>query len=384
MSSPCRWPTAIGVVLLLSLDTGWSQTRTAPRLDFLNDRLPIADSDLFDESSYIESGVGLSFGVDKRLTYLAGEYQEAARQFEQGVSMFKYKAEIWVYLARAYFYMKAPDRARLALERAQVLMPDLTDRLWQPLVESLLAEIRKRANNQQIQVYFYSPGQEDFLSLFRLYLFLEDYNSATGVLKSAAGRDGKLREQATTVSGESRQMRLTEADKWWALSQQLRVELSALGIEVPRDSLAAWGGWTEEAAFSPEGSDPTGSSTGSQAGSGRSSQVRDLEGSWRSWSKPPASVVTTDLKVLQLKIDYYGAEAEDFRTLFEAYLQGDDSHRASEVTVSLGREIDRLVILTSVAPDVQEEVRIQERVDLFEALKKELESLLPQTVKAVP
>jgi tetratricopeptide (TPR) repeat protein len=257
MSSPCRWPSAIGVVLLLSLDTGWSQTRTAPRLDFLNDRLPIADSDLFDESSYIESGVGLSFGVDKRLTYLAGEYQEAARQFEQGVSMFKYKAEIWVYLARAYFYMKAPDRARLALERAQVLMPDLTDRLWQPLVESLLAEIRKRANNQQIQVYFYSPGQEDFLSLFRLYLFLEDYNSATGVLKSAAGRD-------------------------------------------------------------------------------------------------------------------------------EAYLQGDDNHRASEVTVSLGREIDRLVILTSVAPDVQEEVRIQERVDLFEALKKELESLLPQTVKAVP
>ena len=367
------------VVLLLSLNSGWGQQRKL-RLDFLNDRLPIADSDLFDESSYIESGVGLSFGVDKRLSYVAGDYEEAARQFEKGVAGFKYKAEIWVYLARAYFYMKAPEKAREALARGEAVMPDLSERLWQPLVESLLLEIRKRANQQQIQVYFYSPDQDQFLSLFRLYLFLEDLESAAGVIRSSDGRDNKLREQASTVSGSSRQSRLTEAAKWRALSRQLRGEIAVLGVDVPRDSLAMWAGGAGD--FTPAGSQTT---NPSKSVSGRSSQVRDVEGSFRSWSqKQPASKVTTDLHILQLKVDFYRAEAEDFRTLFEAYQLRHDNRRASQVPVSLGREIDRLAILTSVAPSVQEEVRLQERIELFRALKKELESLLPQPVKAAP
>jgi hypothetical protein len=51
-------------------------------IDFLNDRLPIPESALFDEGSYIDSGVGLSFGVDKQLTYSAGQFEEAASRFE--------------------------------------------------------------------------------------------------------------------------------------------------------------------------------------------------------------------------------------------------------------------------------------------------------------
>lgn len=101
-------------------------------IDFLNDRLPIPESALFDEGSYIDSGVGLSFGVDKRLTYSAGQFEEAASRFEISVAGFSYKSDIWVYLARSYFYMNSPDRARVTLERAQEVMPDLRERLWHP------------------------------------------------------------------------------------------------------------------------------------------------------------------------------------------------------------------------------------------------------------
>ena len=141
--------------------------------------------------------------------------------------------------------------------------------------------------------------------------------------------------------GTSRQSRLTQADKWWALSQQLRGELAVVGGDVP-DSFAVGAGRAE---LSVDGSTPTDPSRPSQPVAGRSSQVRDLEGSWRSRQSRPALEVTTGTHILQLRVDFYRAEAVDFRTLFEAYQRRNDDSRASEAAVSLGREINRLVIL---------------------------------------
>ena len=134
--------------------------------------------------------------------------------------------------------------------------------------------------------------------------------------------------------GTSRQSRLTQADKWWSLSQQLRGELAIVGVEVP-DSFAVG---TRRAGLSVDGSAPTDPSRPSQPVAGRSSQVRDLDGRWCSRQSRPALEVTTDTHILQLRVDFYRAEAVD-RTLFEAYQRRNDDSRASEAAVSLGREI---------------------------------------------
>jgi len=46
--------------------------------------------------------------------------------------------------------------------------------------------------------------------------------------------------------------------------------------------------------------------------------------------------------------------------------------------------VDPVVMLSSVAPSVQEEVLIQERFDLLEVLKKEFEALMTKSAKAAP
>ncbi|MEC7842354.1 MAG: hypothetical protein VX911_05660 [Candidatus Latescibacterota bacterium] len=130
---------------------------------------------------------------------------------------------------------------------------------------------------------------------------------------------------------------MTQADKWWSLSQQLRGELAVVGVDVP-DLFAKGAGRAE---LSVDGSAPIDPSRPSQPVAGRSSQVRDLEGSWRSQQSRPALEVTTDTHILQLRVDFYRAEAVDFRTLFEVYQRRNDDSRASEAAVSLGREINQ-------------------------------------------
>jgi tetratricopeptide (TPR) repeat protein len=132
------------------------------RLDYLNEAMRAPDSSKFREGDYINSGVGLSFGVDRRLSYFAGQYEEAAVRFEESVRAFRYKSEIWVFLSRAYFFMKEPEKAREAIQRAAAVMPDLNEKLWNPLLAGLLWEIRQRALALQIQIDFYSKEQGDF------------------------------------------------------------------------------------------------------------------------------------------------------------------------------------------------------------------------------
>ena len=82
-----------------------AKAQKARELDYMNDKLRIPDSEKFDESTYIETGVGLTFGVDRRLSYYAGNYAEAATQFANAVKRYPYKSEIWVFLSRSYFWL---------------------------------------------------------------------------------------------------------------------------------------------------------------------------------------------------------------------------------------------------------------------------------------
>jgi tetratricopeptide (TPR) repeat protein len=329
---------ALGLLLAMLLAQGaWSQERRGG-VDFLNERMKIPDSQRFTEGEYIESGVGLRFGVDKRLSYYGGQYDEAALRFEEAVKGFRYKAEIWVYLARAYFYMKEPHKAKEALERAGQVMPDLKERLWDPLLESLLGEIRKRALSLQAQVDFYSKSQDDFLNLFRLYKFLEDYQGASGVIHTAEDRAAKMAQLSTMVSGQNQQAYQGESRKWQALADQLRGELKSLGVEVAPRPTSAPQPLPAEAGQDPELLEKT--------------------------------------RLLQLKVDYYQSRLEDYQELFDNYLLLNMPERAAGVVQGVEREIRRLRHQAETAVDLVQESQYLEEVSLLEALRDRLKQNL--------
>lgn len=315
----------------LLISTGSGAQQRVPGIEFVNERLPIPESTLFDEGTYIESGVGLSFGVDKRLTYYPGEYEEAAQHFEISVRQFRYKAELWVYLARAYFYTKSPGAAQDALQRAEALMPDLAETLWQPLLASLQWEIRQRAVQKQAQIDFYSTGQEEVLTLFRLYLFLADHDSAADLVGVSHERARMMRERALMVSGASLKAHVDESDRWEQLGDRLAGELRTAGLDVPHTS-----------------------------------------------APPHEPVVTEDIdeqermRVLQLRIDFYRVQQEDYLQLFQAYLDRADTTRARSVLASMGRHMGDLDVRASVAPTLSEQANIEKEIEEFRVLRDDL------------
>jgi len=332
---------SVQCLLLLAAPRLVAAQEAVTGIDFLNDRLPIPESALFDEGSYIDSGVGLSFGVDKRLTYSAGQFEEAASRFEISVAGFPYKSDIWVYLARSYFHMKLPDRAKVALERAQEVMPDLRERLWQPLLGSLLKEIRKRANQQQIQVDFYSQNRDDFLSLFRLYLFLNDHDGAVGVITSALGKGQSMEVLATTVSGDSQKSYLKQAAEWRRLAGELKEEILQIDPDISLD-LAVFRSTPELPGSMPE------------SGAG----------------------IDEESRILQLKIDWYRSTTEDYKKLFDKYAMSGNVERASLLLEALSREIIWQELLQSVAPTIQQEADIEGQLIKLRELKEEFETFL--------
>lgn len=308
------------------------------RLDYLDERLRIPESDRYTEGAYIESGVGLTFGVDRRLSYYPGNYQEAAGQFEEAVRRFRYKAEIWVFLSRAYFFMKAPEKAREALKRAAGLMPDLEDRLWAPLIRGLEWEIRARANAQQVQADFYTTDQGEFLSLFRLYRFLADTAGAAQVIHAADLRAIQMETRARMVSADSRRAYVGQAAFWQNLADSLRVELMGMG------------GFSPELPRRGEALTPASGTAG-------------IEESER-------------LRILQLKIDFYRADPDDFRELFDGYLAADRPKDAARMLEAIDREMKRLQIQASVAPNVQMEEEIAADTETLKEMQEEFRQIL--------
>jgi len=330
-------PIALGLLWLIGAAFPASSQERVPGLDFLNERLRIPESEQYDDGSYIESGVGLPFGVDKRLLYYSGKYEEAAVRCEAAVRQFPQKSEIWVCLARCYFHMKSPHRARAALERAAEVMPDLQPQFWVPLIQGLLWEIRKRANEQQVQIDFYSADQEAFFSLFRLYRFLEDAESAVAVMDAALLRSERMRGMAGMASQTGRESYLAQSSRWRELADSLRTELVAGGVVVSE---------AEESA---------------------------------SGALPSATAVHEDderLRLLQMKIDYYGAPLEEYQEVFDAYQGRGMGSEAAAVVDAASREIQRLELRASITPDPQAEAKVRAEISEFEQLRKSMRERL--------
>ena len=331
-------PTVLIGILCLCSRPGAQEGRV---LNYLNDKIRIPESERFDDAAYIATGVGLSFGVDRRLNYYAGNYEEAVVQFERAVSRYAYKSEIWVYLSRSYFFEKEPGKAQEALRLASEKMPDLTDGFWQPLLAGLNLEIRKRANDLQVQVDYYSKGQEEYHNLFRLYRHLEDYASASGVIHSAESRARTMTQYAGTSSGNSSRAYLGQAQKWWDLGTELRGEMEAVGIAVVGDRKLK-----------------------------RLEVVED--------SVDEHAEVREATRLLQLRVDYYQflVTPSDYRELFDNYITMKDRTGASAVIESIDRATIQLEVKIAKAVDYQDELDIQDEIATFTKLKTELRNAL--------
>ena len=336
--SMVRWViiTLFGVGIV-QLGTVEAQPRK-PTIDFLNERLKIPESSRFVEAEYIDSGVGVPFGVDKRLSYYSGNYAEAAERFLESLRKYSFKAEIWVYLARSYFYEKKPEFARDTLERAEAIMPDLAERFWDPLLESMLGEIRSRALDQQAQIDFYTRSQDEYLELFRLFRFLADQQGMSGVIVRAERRAAKMAVMAKMVASNTRVKYLTEADKWVNLAGQMRSEMREVGLLTPEaQSLPAY---TRE------------------------------------------NVVSTDVDMLekthqlQLKVDFYQPDLNDFKTLFGNYMTLKMPAGARFVIEGVEREVTRLKLKADISNDFSEVSKLQEEVATLDKLKLELSQRL--------
>ena len=322
---------------IMQLDSVEAQLRK-PTVDFLNERLEIPESSRFVEAEYIESAVGVSFGVDKRLSYYSGNYAEATDRFLDALKKYSFKAEIWVYLARSYFYEKKPGFARDTLERAEAIMPDLSERFWEPLLESMLGEIRSRALDQQAQIDFYTRSQDEYLELFRLFLFLADQQGMSGIIVRAERRAEKMAVIATMVAADMRATYLRDADKWVNLAGQMRGEMREIGSVPP--------------------------------------EARPLPAYARE------SVVSTDVDMLekthqlQLKVDFYQPDSNDFKTLFTNYMTLKMPVGARFVIEGLEREATRLRLKADTSNDFAEVSKLQEEVETLDKLKLELSQRL--------
>ena len=333
---PPRFLLAFSFLMIAALVGPCQTDARRSRLDFLNERLPIPESERFVDSEYVDSGVGLSYGVDKRLSYLSGlsgDYAAAAERFEAATSKFKFKSEIWVNLARAYYYKKEPDRAKETLLRASAAMPDLHDQLWQPLVDGLLWEIRQRANNLQVQVDYYSQSTEDFFTLFRLYKFLEAKQEAIAVVVAADSKETKLMQQSTMSSGSNQRTYRQKAVEWRDLATRLRGELRTAGFAVPARKGAVDAGGGDVAA-----------------------KAELLEAT----------------HALQLKIDYYQASEKDYELLFDNYVKLGELRKAGVVIEAVDRELAKVKVEIAEARDIQEELKHE---DHSKALGQRLQRL---------
>ncbi|HIG53581.1 MAG TPA: hypothetical protein EYQ18_06295 [Candidatus Handelsmanbacteria bacterium] len=312
----------------------FAQSR-ATRIDFLNERLTVPESERFSESDYIDSGVGLRFGIDKRLSYIPGQYAEAASAFEVSIDAYSFKADIWLFLARSYFYMRAPQKSKAVLLEAAQVMPDLRERFWDPLLKSMLGEIRKRAMSLQVQVDFYSKSQGDYLALFRLYKFLQDYPACISVIHAAGEKADRMRMLANMASNESQRSYRGEATKWDDLAVSLGGELEGLGVTVP------------------------------------ARPKKERETVDRPGDQPDPQLVD-DTQVLQMKVDYYQSEPADYRKLYDNYQQLGMSKLAARVVEALDREIQRVRFLADTATDFVQESQYLSEASTLVAIREEL------------
>ncbi len=300
-------------------------------VDFFDERLPIPDSQHYRHADYTHSGVGLRFGVDKRLSYDTRDFAEAVQRFEEAVASYPYKAEIWVYLARAYYHKGAPSRAREALEGATAVMPDLQHRVWDPLLQSMLGEMRRRAAQARTEIAFYPRSRADFLSLFHIHTFLEDHDGALEIIHAAMARSRELHAMAEIVAESHARRYQDEAQAWLDLAENLREDWCA----VDGDAAAC-----SDTILQP-----------AQEASGLPLAVRRM----------------------QRMVGFYAPTADDYRQLIEALRDLEQPEMAAAVLGSLRREILRLELLEEVTTSPQRGASLNQQRLALEELHDQLE-----------
>lgn len=314
----------------------WLLLLAAPPLaaqpaDFLDDRQPIPEAAQYDSAQYRASGVEKAFAEGKRQTYDLKQYPQAAQRFAQLCQQYQYKSAIWLYLARAQFHSQEREMARQTLARAGEVMPDLQERFWQPLNESMLREVRRQAEELQGQVDFYPERLADFAPLIRLYRFLQDTTGAQGVVRIALQRRSGLYQQAEVATGTERLSYVAAAAQWDQLAGSLSVEL---GLTV-----------------APPGA----------AGIADSLKQAEI------------------LRLLQLRVDFYLAKPQEYQQLFAEYLRLGRRAEAAGVVKALEREGQRLDLLATLAPNAVEEGKYRNQSAALNALRQQLQAQLDST-----
>lgn len=365
-------------MLLLGLAVAGAQSPgTPPALPFLDDRLPVPAAAAFSDSAYIRSGVGLSFGVDMRLSYATGNYAEAARQFEAAITRYPYRAEVWVFLARSYYRAHVPLKAKEVLRRAAGVMPDLSQSLWAPLTQGLLNLIREQVRTSEVQVDCYSLGPDAYLSLFRLCLFADDYTEAAQAIARTEARAARARGLAVSLAAGERERTLVDADRWHALAGRMRAEMTTFGPAATAavDSVPG-------AAAPAGGSLPPLGSTGELASGAGGDAVMP---------PPVAPDVTRDrqserARMLQNRIDFYPARPGEFMELFTTYLALGQQDRAAAVVPALEREIIRVQFEQSTMGTLREAAPFAADVDSLQWIRRQLRAALglPDTTALAP
>ena len=79
---------------------------------------------------------------------------------------------------------------------------------------------------------------------------------------------------------------------------------------------------------------------------------------------------------LQLKVDFYQPNLEDFRTLFSNYLELEMPAGARFVIEGIEREVTRLQLKADTSNDFVEVSKLQEEVASLDQLKQELSQQL--------
>lgn len=306
----------------------WAQAGPG-EVDFLDDRLLIPEAALYDSSQYQASGVEAAFAEAKRQAYDLGQYPQAAQRLAPLVDLYPQKSALWVYLARSYFHSQDFESARQTLTRAAAVMPELGERLWQPLREGLLEEVRRLANQLQAQVDFYPQRQADFAPLLRLYRFLQDSTAAQALVRSAGQRRADLYRQAEVASGAQRLSYLAAAAQWDRLAGSLGAELDSTAVAPPGEV-------------------------------GIADSLKQVE----------------ILRLLQLRVDYYVAKPQEYQQLFGEYLRLGRRTEAAAVVTALEREIQRLDLLETIAPNAVDGAKYRKESAVLSAMRQQLQTQL--------
>ncbi|MSR84070.1 MAG: hypothetical protein EXS58_14295 [Candidatus Latescibacteria bacterium] len=97
---------------------------------------------------------------------------------------------------------------------------------------------------------------------------------------------------------------------------------------------------------------------------------------------PGARVVADSLKLaetlrlLQLRVDYYLAKAQEYQQLFGEYLRLGRHTEAASVVAALEREVQRLAMLASIAPNAAEEDKQRGKGAALETMRQQLQAQL--------